>query len=349
MTADSSVATASGSGSVVRFEHKVFSSMSEAYFRLSEQDPDLPVMMVPFAENNVALPFDGLRKEFGIEEGSSDDKMLALVAEGLNFVVLLRPGDPIPAELLTGEPSAEISPDHRKVAYYRLTMQLVTWVTGDESLITDRDQLAQIAEDPGTKKRVNEGLSEAAKKLGLPEGEKEKVLELIGRLADDLAAIEALRDRFRHVEVMDQKIQDLRSVIKSQQIMIELLDPVARLMTTAAKQFRDEFDEIDAQTGEIIALLKNIDSQLVYIREKRNELHKRLMAWDEILEGWGKAKNEDCEATLKLLRETYRFLAPRFMPVDEWALVTKAQAGNTEINMRPPEKKNDLAKTEVGW
>ena len=323
--------------------------MAEAYFRLSEQDPDLPVMMVPFAENNVALPFDGLRKEFGIEKDSADDKMLELVAEGLNFVVLLRPGDPIPAELLTGAPSAEISPDHRQIAYHRLTMQLVTWVTGDESLITDRDQLAQIAEDPSTKKRVNEGLGEAAKKLGLQAGEKEKVLELMGRLADDLAAVEALRDRFQRIEVMDGKIQDLRGVIKSQQIMIELLDPVARLMTTAAKQFREEFDEIDAQTGEIIALLKNIDSQLVYIREKRNDLHKRLMAWDEILDAWDKAKIEDSEPTLKLLRETYRFLAPRFMAVDEWALVTKAQAACTEVNMRPPEENNGLAKTEVSW
>lgn len=349
MTADPSAETAPGSGDVVRFVHKVFSSMPEAYFRLSEQDRDLPVMMVPFGDNSVALPFDGLRKEFGIEKGSADDKMLELVAEGLNFVVLLRPGDPIPAELLTGAPSAEISPDHRQIAYHRLTMQLVTWVTGDESLITDREQLAQIAEDPGTKKRVNEGLGEAAKRLGLPAGEKEKILELMGRLADDLAAIEALRDRFRGVEAMDRKIQDLRGVIKSQQIMIELLDPVARLMTTAAKQFRDEFDEIDAQTGEIIALLKNIDSQLVYIREKRNDLHKRLMAWDETLDAWDEAKIEDCEATLRLLRETYRFLAPRFMAVDEWALVTKAQAALTEMNMRAPEENNGLAKTEISW
>ena len=347
MTAESSTATASGS--VVRFEHKVFSSMAEAYFRLSEQDPDLPVMMVPFAENNVALPFDGLRKEFGIEKDSADDKMLELVAEGLNFVVLLRPGDPIPAELLTGAPSAEISPDHRQIAYHRLTMQLVTWMTGDEALITDRDQLAQIAEDPGTKKRVNEALGEAAKGLGLPTEEKERVLELMGRLADDLAAIEALRDRFQRIEAMDRKIQDLRGVIKSHQIMIELLDPVARLMTTAAKQFRNEFEEIDAQTGEIIALLKNIDSQLVYIREKRNDLHKRLMAWDEILDAWDKAKIEDSEPTLKLLRETYRFLAPRFMAVDEWALVTQAQAARTEMNMRQSEENHGLAKTEVSW
>ena len=349
MTADPTAETASGSGSVVSFAHKVFSSMAEAYFRMSEQDPDLPVMMVPFGDNNVALPFEGLRKEFGIEKDSADDKMLEMVAEGLNFVVLLRPGDPIPAELLTGAPSAEISPDHRQIAYHRLTMQLVTWVTGDESLITDREQLAQIAEDPATKQRVNEGLGEAAKKLGLAANEKEKVLELMGRLADDLAAIEALRDRFRRVEGMDQKIQDLRGVIKSQQIMIELLDPVARLMTSGAKQFRSEFDEIDAQTGEIIALLKNIDSQLVYIREKRNDLHKRLMAWDEILDAWDLAKIEDCEPTLKLLRETYRFLAPRFMAVDEWALVTKAQAARTEVNMRRSEENNGLAKTEVSW
>ena len=109
MTADTAKGRAQAEA--VSFEHKLFSSMENVYFRLSVQNPDQPVMIVTFGENEVALPFDGIRKEFAIEEGSADDHMLNQVAEGLNFVVLLRPGDPVPAELLTGAPSAEISPD----------------------------------------------------------------------------------------------------------------------------------------------------------------------------------------------------------------------------------------------
>ena len=348
MTAD----TAKGDtrAETVSFQHKLFSSMENLHFRLSVQNPDQPVMMVTFGENEVALPFGGIRKEFAIAEGSADDHMLNLVAEGLNFVVLLRPGDPLPAELRTGAPSAEISRDHRQIAFQRLTLQLATWVSGDESLITDRNHLAQVAEDPETKKRINDALGEAAAQLGLGPGDKDKVLELIERLADDLAAIEALRDRFMAVRSMEDKVKALRGVMKSQQITMELIDPVARLMTAAIKKFRGDFEEIDAQTGEIIALLKNIDSQVRYIREQRNDLHRRLLAWTETLQAWSRAKVEDNEANIRLLRETYRFLAPRFMPVDEWSLHGKLQeAGGGEVNLRRSETNHGLAKTEVVW
>ena len=348
MTAD----TAKGEtqAETVSFEHKLFSSMENLHFRLSVQNPGQPVMMVTFGENEVALPFDGIRKEFAIEGGSADDHMLNLVAEGLNFVVLLRPGDPIPAELLTGTPSAKISPNHREIAFQRLTLQLATWVSGDESLITDRDQLAQVAEDPATKKRINDALGEAAAQLGLEPGDKDKVLELIERLADDLAAIEALRDRFIGIKSVGEKVHALRKVVKSQQIAMELIDPVGRLMTAAIKRFADDFDEIDAQTGEIIALLKNIESQVRYIRERRNDLHRRLLAWSEMLTAWDRAKVQDNEANVRLLRETYRFLAPRFMPVDEWSLRSKLQAPEgSEVDLRRSETDHGLAKTEVTW
>ncbi|MDJ0946626.1 MAG: hypothetical protein QNJ30_24525 [Kiloniellales bacterium] len=334
----------------VGFEHKLFSSMENPHFRLSAQNPGQPVMMVSFGENEIALPFDGIRKEFGIDAGSADDHMLKLVAEGLNFVVLLRPGDPIPAELLTGAPSAEISPDHRQIAFQRLTMQLATWVAGDESVVTDRAQLAQIAEDPATKSRINDALGEAAARLGLERRDKDKVLQLIERLADDLAAIEALRDRFGGITAMAEKLQALRAVVKSQQIALELIDPVARLMTAAVRKLAGDFEEIDAQTGEIIALLRNIEPQVRYIRERRNELHQRLLAWTEMLEAWNRTRVEDNEANVRLLRETYRFLAPRFMPVDEWALRSKLLAPEgSEVDPRRSETNHGLAKTEVIW
>ena len=334
----------------VSFEHKLFSSMENLHFRLSAQNPDQPVMMVTFGENEVALPFDGIRKEFAIKSGSADDHMLNLVAEGLNFVVLLRPGDPIPAELLTGAPSAKISPNHREIAFQRLTLQLASWVSGDESLITGRDQLAQVAKDPETKKRINDALGEAAAQLGLDPSDKEKVLQLIERLADDLAAVEALRDRYIGIRSMREKVQGLRGVTKRQQVAMELIDPVARLMAAATSRLGRDFKAIDAQTGEIIALLKNVDSQVRYIRERRNDLHRRLLAWTEMLEAWGRVEVKESESNVRLLRETYRFLAPRFMPVDEWSLHNKLQAPEgTGVDPRRSETNHDLAKTEIIW
>ncbi len=339
-----------GQAETVAFEHKLFSAMENPYFRLSAQNPDQPVMIVTFGDNEVALPFESIRKEFAIKEGSADDHMLNLVAEGLNFVVLLRPGDPIPAELLTGAPSAQISREHREIAFQRLTMQLATWVAGDESSVTDRKQLAKIANDPAIMGRINDALGEAAAHLGLEPDGKEKVLQLIERLADDLAAIEVLRDRFAKIKVIEEKIKALRRITKSQQVAIELIAPVARMMVTAIARFSSDFKEIDARTDKVIALLKNIDSQVSYIRERRNDLHRRLLAWTEILAAWDHSEIAQSDTRVRLLRETYRFLAPRFMPVDEWTLRSKLQvSGDTEVDHRQSETNHGLAKTEVVW
>ncbi len=339
-----------GQAETVAFEHKLFSAMENPYFRLSAQNPDQPVMIVTFGDNEVALPFESIRKEFAIKEGSADDQMLNLVAEGLNFVVLLRPGDPIPAELLTGAPSAQISREHREIAFQRLTMQLATWVAGEESSVTDRKQLARIAKDPAIMARINDALGEAATHLGLEPDGKEKVLQLIERLADDLAAIEVLRDRFAKIRATEEKIKVLRGVTKSQQVAIELIAPVARMMATAVARFGNDFKEVDARTDKIIALLKNIDSQVSYIRERRNDLHRRLLAWADILEAWDEAEIGQNDTRVRLLRETYRFLAPRFMPVDEWTLRSKLQvSGDTEVDQRQSETNHGLAKTEVVW
>ena len=342
--------TETAAAKVIRFQHKFFSSMEQAYFRLSEQQPDLPVMVVPLGDNEVALPFDGIRKEFGLQKGEADDEMLDLVAQGLNFVVLLRPGDPIPAELLTGAPSDAVSPDYRQIALQRLTLQLVTWHAGEETLVTDRAKLARITENTDTKQHFEEGLVAAARKLGLPEEGNQEVLTLIQRLADELAAIEALRDRYIGMRAMEQKIQTLRQVTKSHQVVIELLEPLARLMTTAVKRYRDAFGELDAQTGEILSLLKNAETQTSFLRERRNALHRSLLAWDEILDAWAEAEVQGDNTDRRLLRETYRFLAPRFMQLDEWVLKSQAQApAGGEVDLMEAPKAGSKRKTEMSW
>ena len=46
------------------------------------------------------------------------------------------------------------------------------------------------------------------------------------------------------------------------------------------------FTQADAQTGEILAVLRNIGPQTKFIREMRDELHNRLMLWDEMINPW---------------------------------------------------------------
>lgn len=308
---------------IISFEISFFTSVDGAYFRLSDL-ADEPVFVVDLGEGNeVSLPLPGIKMEFDLAEDSADSQMLDLVAEGLNYVKILRPGDQIPKEILTGEASWEVTKEHRIVAYQRLTLQLVTWLTGDEVAITNPDELIQIAEDPKTKEKVNEAFGEAAEQLGFGRDEKEKVIEIIESLAEEFAYIEALRDRHRNVIMMNEKIQGLRKLYAHEKSVFEIVDSVARLMLVAVKDYQNLLDQVDAQTGEIMSVLKNLDAQTKFIQTLRDDLYRRLVSWDEMFSIWKPASIIKSDTSESILRRTYRFLAPRFMQADDWTLLNQ--------------------------
>ena len=319
----------------VTFDNKVFSRMDGAYFRKSEQTGD-PVLVVNLGGEEVALPFKGMAREFGIEPASHDDKMLHMIAESLDFVKYLLIGDAIPKEILTGEASWDVSGEHRRIAYQRLSMQLVTWMTGgDEMQVTDPEQLLQIAEDPATKEKISQAFSAAAKSLGYGDDQREMVIERIEELAEEIAFIETLREKYRDIVMMDEKLKKLKVLFGRERSVQDLITPVSRLVVIARDEFELKFDEIDAQTGEIIGVLKNLEAQKIYIRESRDEIYKRLMAWDELLASWRKEEVSKSKSVIELIRETYRLLAPRFMRADEWKLSAhlhdKPASDSTEV------------------
>lgn len=308
----------------VVFEHSFFSKLEEPFFQRPEQSRE-PVLVARFARNLVSLPFKGLKREFKIADDSPDGKMLDLVAKSLKYVKGLRIGDPLPKEITTREASWDLSERHLTIAYQRVSMQLVKWLTGDQQVITDPDELMQLADDPQIKKTVNKAFGEAAVKLGLGLDHKEEVIRHVQTLANELAYIEALRDRFRHIEKMEEKIQALRRLYGRERSVLEMADQVARLGGRAVADFTAAFLEADAQTGEILSVLRNLNSQIAYIRDKRDDIHAKLMAWDEILEEWDNSVIMVSPEKPDLLRRTYQFLAPRYMLVKEWVLMSKLQ------------------------
>jgi hypothetical protein len=183
------------SDKVVCFEHKFFKSFEDLYFRTT--DAGEPVAVVTLAKNNEAvLVFDGIRKEFNIAKDSHDDLMLNKVAEALQYISGVRLGDDLPSEVATGEPSWEPSDKHFMIAKQRLTLQLVSWMTGDEQVFTTVEELMMIANDPQTKKNINLAFAEAAEELGLGRDKREEVIAQIESLAKQLAYVEAMRDIF---------------------------------------------------------------------------------------------------------------------------------------------------------
>ncbi len=323
-TPTSDVGSRSDSAAIPRvvFDHVFFAKLEDAYFHKSEQGGDV-VLTALFAKNHFSLPFKGIKREFKIGDDSADAKMLDQVAKALKYVKGLRLGDPLPKEILTREASWELSDRHVKIAYQRVSVQLVNWLTGGQEVITDPDELLQLADDPQIKKTVNRAFGEAAEKLGLGRARKEEVIAHVETLAHELAYIEALRDRFRHVQQMERKIQELRRLYGRERSVLEIADQVARLGERAVADFTEAFLEVDAQTGEILSVLRNLDSQIPYIRDKRDDIHAKLMAWDEVLAEWDKVEIKMSPDKPDLLRRAYQFLAPRYMLVKEWVLMSK--------------------------
>lgn len=309
----------SGGDPVVAFEHAFFKAVPDGYFRISDHTGQ-PVFVVRLGEMDATLSLPGIRSEFHLAEDSPDAAMLDLVARGLKFVRALRIGDPVPKELLTGEASWEITARHRQIALHRITVQLVTWWSGAETPITDPERLLRIAEDPAMREQASQAIGKAAERLG---ADKSAIEGLVSELAGELAYVEALRERLGAVKAMQRKIDALRRRYGHERGMLEIADPVARLMSIAVKSFQEIFDHFDAQTAEIVGALKNVEAQKRFIQTARDDLYARLLAWDEILAAWSRVEIQKSEGHGAVLRKTYQFLAPRFMQGDEWVLASK--------------------------
>ncbi|MDR3438683.1 hypothetical protein [Telmatospirillum sp.] len=337
-----------GSDPRVVFESAFFKKLEDACFHKAEQSGEV-VLTVRFAKNYVSLPFRGIKREFKIADDSPDGQMLEQVTKALKYVKGLRVGDPLPKEILTREASWQLSDRHLKIAYQRVSVQLVNWLTGDQDVVTDPDELLQLADDPQIKKAVNRAFGEAAEQLGLGRDHKEEVIHHVETLARELAYIEALRDRFRRVRKMEENIQALRRLYGRERSVLEIADQVARLGERAVADFTSAFLEVDAQTGEILSVLRNLDSQIAYIRDTRDDIYAKLMAWDDVLAEWDKVELKISPDKPDLLRRAYQFLAPRYMLVKEWVLMTRLQmdsgtAGVSQIGQKDgkPKKPNNV-------
>ena len=166
----------------VSFEHPFFASFDEIYFRLTEDN--VPVAVTKLGKTfEAVLPLDGIRKQYDIKIGSHDDRMLRMVEQSLHYLTAITLDEEIPSELTCGKPSWSPKPRHFMIAKQRLSLQLVTWMTGNENVITSADQLVMMADDPQTKKNINLAFGDAAVELGLERDQRDQVIERIETIA----------------------------------------------------------------------------------------------------------------------------------------------------------------------
>lgn len=310
----------------------MFRSFGEPLFRRAETD-GTPVMVVPLGDKEAAIPLRSLQREFAIPDESDDGRMLVLIAQSLDFLTGLRIGDALPSEVLGGQASWEPEQMHLQIANARLQWQLVAWLnagTGADTPQLDADSLLQIADDPVRRQQVQQAFVKAAETLGAPNSD--AVVQMVADLAHELAYIEALRDRLLgRVKMMADKLQRMAQAYRGDGSHLEILTQVRRLSAAALQQINRRFEELDAQTGEVMSTLRNADSQRTFIRSNRDWLYRAQRAWQTLLAEWEVAGIGFDEGILALLGRSYQFLAPRFMPVTEWTSHTRP----------PPTKKKE--------
>jgi len=93
---------------------------------------------------------------------------------------------------------------------------------------------------------------------------------------------------------------------------------ILQLLRTPVADFDATFDLVDAQTGQILNVLQAFNSQVEFVREMRNDLHQRLMQWDDLLGKWealDASRSPEAEA---LIKESYRFAAYHFPQQQRW-------------------------------
>jgi hypothetical protein len=302
------------------FQHKVFSIKDAVFRRTSTEEP---LFQVNLGDLRCGVSIPSLRREFGIAENSDDGKLLELIEKALRFVKEIHPGDSIPKEILDGTCSWSVEDRHRKLAHNRMTVQLANWLSGGQSDIPDAGQLEKIASDPETKQRVQKAFAEAAEKIGLGRDRASEVIDRFETLARELAYIEALRERFQHVRLIMVKLAEMGQIYKQERAIMEELVRVQMLMRNPDGEFQNDFGLVDAHTSEILTMLKKIDMQIAFIRSNRDDLHYKLMKWDDLISKWEQAKIERSEALENLMRATYRFVAQHYPVRSNWQLQNK--------------------------
>ena len=317
-----------------RLDHAVFTKLGRVTFRRAETD-GTPMLMVNFGEREVGIPLSSLKHAFGISDASDDGRMLGLIAESLDFVTSLQIGDPLPDEVITGAASWQPTAAHRLAAATRLRLQLLGWLDPEAARANVRagDIGVRIETDPVLKAKVQAAFREAA--VALEVADSDAVVALVERLSEELAYIEALRDRLlaRVLELGGRLAGIGRGFNRKDAKRRETLTQVQRLMLRATGEFSARFKEIDAQTGEVIATLRNADSQTAFIRSNRDVLYRNLRAWEPLLERWAEAASDFEADVWPLMTDTYQFLARRYLPVSEWPNFNSLRQGGVRKPM----------------
>ena len=316
---------------VIGFEHGFFRTLDEAYFRMSEPQEGRAMLVGMLGEHNVALPLRGIAREFKISEDSHDGIMLDLVGRGLKFVPILKVGDRVPLEVLSGQASWEAEPEYEALAQKRIALQIVTWHRGAQKVLTDSDAIDAELDKDGDGARGQDALDALAAKLSLDDPQ-----AVIDAVVAEVARIEMLRNRYRAICRIKGKLDAFMSLRANELSVVTELDSVLRLIAFPIRQFSKLLREADSGIVDVETIFSDHEMVCSTLEAQRNELFSWMSAWTVVVEAWQTVDPKQ-PGDFNLLEQTRvlnRFLAPRYMPVDEWKLTLVTSLNKSENDYR---------------
>ncbi len=197
-------------------------------------------------------------------------------------------------------------------------MQLISWLNGQPMQTLDGRAFADVLDNPGAEAKVQEAFAAIARKLGLAADRKQEVVDKFDELTRAFSYIEALRSGGFRVRKIGANVKALANSYRRERALHEEIGRALSLISPPIQKLASLFDQVDANTEDLIALLKKFDETVAYIRRMRDELHQKLMKWDDLVEAWKDAPTECSPGNERLIRQTYRFVARYFPQTSDW-------------------------------
>ena len=266
------------------------------------------------------IDLDAIANSFGIAADSQDAQMLELVRRALAHVKRIAPGDAIPSEILDGTASWHIEPRHLLLSQGRICASLLAWIGERHGHALEPSALMKLAADPQAKASLREAFDRLAAHLGLPPARTGEVLGRVATLAKELAYIEALRERYGKIKMIEKKIAEAGKLYRRERAVSDDVSRIQALIKGPLSEFPSIFKMVYTQMADVRMVLRSVPAQVQFIRTMRDELSVRFMKWEEMIQLWEMIPPERGEMIERALRLTYRFMARHFPQRSEWSL-----------------------------
>jgi hypothetical protein len=281
-------------------------------------------MVVQLDNQEAVLPLRSVAREFSIDPASDDGVMLGLIEEALEFVVALRFGDKLPSELNGGEASWKPTARDRALAASRTRRELVRCVFArmGRSVTLSSGVVPGWEDEPANRTLVAAAIDGSVTQLAGPDAA--EVTKRILLISEELACIETMRRTLgRGMTPLQDKLLKAR-ISDVPAARRDTLHQVQALTRRGLKEITHRFDEVDARLDDILAMLRDPQAAISWLRRQRDWLFRTNHAWDPVFTDWMNVSGQIDEFLWKVVERTYSFLAPRFMSFQEWTAIDAA-------------------------